>query len=113
MVFGKSVIWSSQTSDFSPKNLREAMLKPSTHRSQRASESLRELQRAAIDDTEKLMQSFNFSKNMLSSCKPFQTCHISHWVRKKRDSESFRELQRAAIDDIEQLIQNFNFSKHF
>ena len=37
----------------------------------------RQLQRAskknAIDDIEKLIQSFNFSKVFLSSCKPFQT----------------------------------------
>ena len=35
---------------------------------QRASESFIELQRAAIDDTEKLIQSFNFSK----------ICRVSH-----------------------------------
>ena len=38
---------------------------------QRASESFRELQRATIDGIEELMQSFNFSKMFLSSCKPF------------------------------------------
>ena len=40
------------------------------------SESFRELQRAAVDDIEKQMQSFNFPKIFLSLCKLFQTVSL-------------------------------------
>ena len=40
------------------------------------SESFRELQRAAVDDIEKQMQSFNFPKIFLSLCKPFETVSL-------------------------------------
>ena len=42
-----------------------------------SSESFRELQRAAVDDIEKQMQSFNFPKIFLSLCKPSQNSHLS------------------------------------
>ena len=69
--------------------------------------SLRELQKAKIDDTEQLIQSFIFSEIFLSSCEPFQNSHLS-LIR----SESFRELQKTAADDIEKLIQKLQLFKN-
>ena len=53
------------------------------------SESLRELQGAAIDDTEKLIQSFNFSKIFLSSCKPFGRSHARGSVCRRNCRHGF------------------------
>ena len=62
---------------------------------QRASESLRELQRAKIDDTEQLMHSFNFPKIFLSSCKPFQNSLTSLIIKViRRDTGSSDALSQ-------------------